>query len=853
MRVDIGHSDARAFRYAAPRIAGVATALVGALVLLGWALDWPLLRSLLPGAVQMKANTAVALCLSGCALCLLDGLVPRARPAQVLALLVLAIGGATMFEYAFAVNFGIDELFFADNAIAYNPIRGRMSPYSAIAFINVGLAIGALPIRPLRPVSVLAAIVAGAIGAVSLLGYLWNASEIVTDRFLPPVAANTAVAFLLLCAGLLILNRDRGAAVAARAAPRMHLETRILYGFLAGLALLLVAGAIASHAGAALGEATSRVAEIEHDRLALADAFAAAASAESSQRAWLLTGDRRSQEQYRLIAAETSWRLQQLDRSAAGKPAEAQEFGGLRKVIDARIAAMARINSIAESDGAAAAIAALGAQDDAASISGLGAFTQRLELSQQQSLAERILAAQRSSSVTLVALMLTLALAVSGIVMLLRSVRGEVEARAAAEDTIRKANASLERLLGEEQLAQRQILELNEALKRRAVQLESADNAKSEFLATMSHELRTPLNAIIGFSEALGEGLLGELPARQLSCIKDIHASGEHLLSLINDILDLSKVEAGHAILEAEWVEPRLLLNGAMTILRERAHSRRIKLAAEIAGDLPPAHLDERKVKQIVYNLLSNAVKFTPEGGRVVLAARRRDATSGEELEIAVSDNGIGISPEDQAKLFQPFVQLDSSMSRSYQGSGLGLALVRKLAALHGGTVELHSAVGHGSTFTVRLPYYGAEERTAARQAAPISRPRPPGSRPLALVIEDEARSAELLRIQLGAAQYDVVTAADAERGLALAREHLPDVITLDLMLPGMDGTEFLVALKGEAGLAAIPVLVISIAGDAERALALGAAGCLHKPVDRHALARALDTISGRQGEIVRD
>jgi CHASE3 domain sensor protein len=407
MSAGVEGSEARAFRYAAPRIAGARAALAGALVLLGWALDVPLLRSLLPGAVQMKANAAVALCLSGSVLYLFDAAAPRARPAQALALLVVAIGGATMFEYAFAANLGIDELFFADNAIAFNAIRGRMSPFSAIAFINIGLALAALPIRPLLPFSALGALVTGAIGAISLLGYLWNASEIVTDRFLPPVAINTATAV-------------------HRTTQRLPLETRILYGFLAGLALLLVAGAIASHAGAALGEATNRVAEIEHDRLVLADAFAAAASAESSQRAWLLTGDRRSQEQYRLIAAETSWRLQQLDRSAAGKPAEAQELRGLRKVIDARIAAMARINSIAESDGAAAAIAALGAQGDAAAISGLGAFTQRLEVSQQQSLAERILAAQRSSSVTLVALMLTLALAVAGIVMLLRSVvKGE--------------------------------------------------------------------------------------------------------------------------------------------------------------------------------------------------------------------------------------------------------------------------------------------------------------------------------------------------------------------------------------------------------------------------------------------
>jgi len=188
-------------------------------------------------------------------------------------------------------------------------------------------------------------------------------------------------------------------------------------------------------------------------------------------------------------------------------------------------------------------------------------------------------------------------------------------------------------------------------------------------------------------------------------------------------------------------------------------------------------------------------------------------------------------------------VQLDGSLSRSFQGTGLGLALVKAMAELHGGGVAVRSARGEGSTFTVCVPYFGASGNGPSRPHAALSAPRPPRARPLALIVEDEVRSAELLRIQLDSAGFDVLAASDAESGLVLARDQYPDVITLDLMLPGMDGADFLLAVKSDANLAPIPVVVISIASEAQRALALGAADVLQKPVDRQALNRALDAL----------
>ncbi|MFY9329953.1 MAG: response regulator [Georgfuchsia sp.] len=392
-----------------------------------------------------------------------------------------------------------------------------------------------------------------------------------------------------------------------------------------------------------------------------------------------------------------------------------------------------------------------------------------------------------------------------------------------------------------------QLRERSNEINRKNLQLEEANRTKSEFLANMSHELRTPLNAIIGFSEALKDGLMGKLEENQREYIKDIYTSGEHLLLLINDILDLAKVEAGKMTMELEPVSVNAVLQNSLSMVKEKALNQNLKLALDTDAEMPVIVADVRKLKQIVYNLLSNAVKFTPDGGSISLSAHRVD----DMLEIAVTDTGIGIAPEDQARLFRPFTQIDSTLSRQYQGTGLGLSMVKRLAELHGGNVELDSEVGKGSRFSVRIPWRKNVEEHASTSleksypqdagAAPVA--EKPSGTPTALIIEDDRSYANLLTHHLEREGLLVTCMATGERALEWLTDNCPDLITLDLMLPGMDGWEVLSRIKQMPQLATVPVVIVSIIADGKRGIALGASQVLQKPVSHVELKKALATI----------
>ena len=400
-----------------------------------------------------------------------------------------------------------------------------------------------------------------------------------------------------------------------------------------------------------------------------------------------------------------------------------------------------------------------------------------------------------------------------------------------------------------------------QTLQQKNIELEEASRMKSEFLANMSHELRTPLNAIIGFSEVLGDGLMGDMTDQQRGYIGDIYNSGKHLLSLINDILDLSKVEAGKMLLDLESVELSSLFGNSLSIIRGKAATRHVNLVMEGGEDLGSIRADGRKVKQIVYNLLSNAVKFTVDGGRVIMRAVRvpradvgqlthsgtgrsfdlPDNEFAEFLKISVTDSGIGISPEELEHLFKPFSQVDSGLARKFEGTGLGLALVKLLVELHGGTVAVESAVGEGTRFTVWLPFRAPEEDALTSAKAPAARvSEAVTGAPTALVVEDDLKSAELIRVQLEAEGFRVLHATSAEAALALAVQQPLALITLDIMLPTMDGWEFLSRLKQVSALSCIPVVIISIVADRNKGFALGAAAVMQKPISRKELYDSL-------------
>jgi signal transduction histidine kinase len=269
---------------------------------------------------------------------------------------------------------------------------------------------------------------------------------------------------------------------------------------------------------------------------------------------------------------------------------------------------------------------------------------------------------------------------------------------------LQESYAGLERKVEERTRELRDALEQNvrlvHELEDKTRQLEVASRHKSEFLANMSHELRTPLNAVIGFSEVLLERMFGELTPKQEEYLQDIMASGRHLLSLINDILDLAKIEAGRMELELGAFDLGAAIDNALTLVRERAVRHGVQLDRAVDGGVGPVVADERKVKQVLLNLLSNAIKFTPDGGRVTLRAERANGT----VEISVSDTGIGIAPHDQEAIFEEFRQVGTDYARKREGTGLGLALARRFVELHGGRLWVKSERGHGSTFTFTIP-----------------------------------------------------------------------------------------------------------------------------------------------------
>ncbi len=379
-------------------------------------------------------------------------------------------------------------------------------------------------------------------------------------------------------------------------------------------------------------------------------------------------------------------------------------------------------------------------------------------------------------------------------------------------------------------------------LSRTNAELARAVRAKDEFLANMSHELRTPLNAILALSESLLDQIRGPVNERQRASLSSIEASGRHLLTLINDILDLSKIEAGRLDLELEPTPLAELCEASLLFVREMALKKQLQIGFSLDDQLTVIEADPQRLKQMLVNLLSNAVKFTEPGGTVELAvAVDREA---EAVRFAVADSGVGIAPEMMARLFQPFTQLDASLSRRHEGTGLGLALVRRLAELHGGSVAVESQVGHGSRFVLSLPHrpaVSAPSRAIAALAAEEA-PAPPvaGPRRTALVIEDSESAAEQLARYLGELGIDATILARGDEAVSRAIALRPDLVFLDLLLPGKTGWEVLQELQSEPATRTIPVVVVSVVNEHSSLLASGARTILPKPVTRGSLRRAL-------------
>lgn len=397
--------------------------------------------------------------------------------------------------------------------------------------------------------------------------------------------------------------------------------------------------------------------------------------------------------------------------------------------------------------------------------------------------------------------------------------------------------------------AEAQLLRTNEQLAR-------ATRMKDEFLANMSHELRTPLNAILGMTEALQEQILGSINEKQLKALQTVERSGNHLLSLINDILDVAKIESGQIELDCALVNVTALCQSSLIFIKQQAQKKSIQLEIKLPRNLPDQLLDERRIRQVLINLLNNAVKFTLEGGRITLEVTKQESQkslhTNDWIRFAITDTGIGIAPENIEKLFQPFIQIDSALNRQYSGTGLGLALVKQIVELHGGKVGLTSELGVGSCFTIDLLYtsessemlMGKQLVIPSKFESPLT--HQPTKIPLILIVEDNEINIITISGYLQAKGYRLIVAKNGQEAIALTKAHLPDLILMDIQMPVMDGLEAIQQIRLDPDLVNIPIIAmmaLAMTGDRDRCIQAGADEYVTKPVKLKQLTNTIQQL----------
>lgn len=400
--------------------------------------------------------------------------------------------------------------------------------------------------------------------------------------------------------------------------------------------------------------------------------------------------------------------------------------------------------------------------------------------------------------------------------------------------------------ISEAKKAESELRQANEKLAISNHELARATRLKDEFLATISHELRTPLNAILGISEGLQDQVFGAINEKQRLALKTIERSGKHLLELINDILDLSKIEAGQMDLQYTHVAISPLCQSSLAFIKQQALQKRIQIEVNIQPRLPELFVDERRIRQVLINLLDNAVKFTPEGGKITLKVTRETCVQ-NIICIAVIDTGIGIDQENLKQLFQPFIQVDSALNRQYNGTGLGLALVKRLVEMHGGKVQVSSEIGIGSCFTVDLPCHhgcefspefvkpGSPELNTVTETVEHS--------PLILLAEDNEASIFTISGYLETIGYRIILAKNGQEAIALTKAQLPHLILMDIQMPGVNGLEAIKQIRLDPNFINVPIIALTalaMPGDKEKCLAAGANDYLPKPVKLKQLANII-------------
>ncbi|MDB5798718.1 MAG: sensor hybrid histidine kinase [Paucimonas sp.] len=813
--------------------------LLGGAALAGSMFDISLLKSVLPGAVEMKANTAVALIMAGSVLLLsaID-VAPALRHLTklvrfTLSLVVCLVGLATLGQYLFGMNLGIDELLFRDTGGTYNVIRSRMSLYAGAAFSSLGLALAIYPQPRLRTLAAMAATVTTSIGVLGLLGYIWNASELVTDRWLPPVAINTAAALVLLGSGTLLKVFQSTCTQGHRQLGLASVEVKILAGFIAGLALLIASAGITYHT---LAESTTTVQWVSHThevRIKLAHLYGTMSDAESAQRNYLITGQTSQLKDFGRLIVEVAEQHAALYALVTDNPEQVGNLEKLGPLIERIHDRLWYGISLYQQWGFEAARGLVAEGEGLRTMDAILAAVRHMDDVEEKLLVSREAALSNTRYRVLASLLLTLVAAALGFIALFIGVRREMDARHKVEQAL---------LLAKEEA-------------------DSANRAKGTFLATMSHEIRTPMNGVLGMLEILS---LTQLDAEQRTTLGIVRESNRSLVRIIDDILDFSKIEAGKLDVRPEPASIKDVIEDIHNIYSGSASSKNLLIKRSADPQISPAVLvDSLRLRQILNNLVSNALKFTFQGGIEIRAVLIGRANGVDRIRFSVQDTGIGISFENQQRLFQPFSQGAANTAQRFGGTGLGLTICRRLAELMGGSIEMVSELGRGTTMILTLSLAIADakdipkgktesthdllssEKGARRTAPSIAQSEM--EKTLVLLVDDHPTNRTLLMRQLHVLGYNGETAENGVEALAKWRSGRFGMVITDCNMPDMDGYELTRNIRAlEAGNSGrrVPIVACTanaLEGEAENCFAAGMDDYLVKPVELAQLLKKLD------------